>query len=94
MSKTKKDSILDFTNISLNELEIEVVSLFPNEEEQVNELQLDLLDTLSFRLICDGFGKEELMKYFSDSIDQSSSYLKEFEEEYENGNKITPITVQ
>ena len=77
----KKAGIIHFTNHSLIELEDQVVQLFPNEIDAEATFHNDLLDALSFRFVSSGWGKEELLDFFSERIDDSIETLKELEEE-------------
>ena len=79
--KTKESSILDFTYLSLEELESQVVSLFPNEECADCSFHLDLLGALPFRLMCHGWEKKELLEMFAEMVDVSIGNLVEFEKE-------------
>ena len=79
--KTKESSILDFTYLSLEELESQVVPLFPNEECAECSFHLDLLGALPFRLMCHGWEKKELLEMFAEMVDVSIDNLEEFEKE-------------
>ena len=78
---TKESSVLDFTNISLAELERQVFLLFPNEENPEGLFHQVLLDALSFRLINNGWEKKELLEIFAEMVDVSIDNLAEFEKE-------------
>jgi hypothetical protein len=81
--KTKESSVMDFTHLSLDELESQVVPLFPNEEDPEGFFHMDLLDALSFRFIHNGWGKKELLEMFAEMVDVSIDNLAEFEKEDE-----------
>ena len=87
-NKTKESSVLDFTNLSLIELESQVVPLFPNEKNSEAVFHMDLLDVLSFRLICHGWEKEELLELFGEMIDSSIDTQTELEAEDEEQRKL------
>ena len=78
---TKESSVLDFTWLSLTELESQVVSLFPNEKYPEGEFHLDLLLALTSRLITNGYPKEELLEHFTHWVDKTADLLKEFGKE-------------
>ena len=82
--KTNETSDLGLTDLSiqrLNEMENEVASLFPNEEDQafeaVGHLHCDLLDVLSCRFIATGWEKKELIEMFTKMVDNSLDELEE-----------------
>ena len=79
--KTKESSVLDFTYLSLTELESQVVSLFPNEEYPEGEFHLELLAAVTSRLIMNGYPKEELLELFTFHMDEAANLLKEIEKE-------------
>ena len=79
--KTKESSILDFTYLSLSQLEDEVTRTFPNEECAECSFHMDLLDALSFRFISNGWEKKELLEMFAEMVDVSIDNLVEFEKE-------------
>jgi hypothetical protein len=79
--KTKESSVMDFTYLSLQELESQVVPLFPNEENPEAYFHVDLLDALSFRFIHNGWEKKELLEMFAEMVDVSIDNLAEFEKE-------------
>jgi hypothetical protein len=81
--KTKESSVMDFTHLSLDELESQVVPLFPNEEDPEGFFHMDLLDALSFRFIHNGWEKKELLEMFAEMVDVSIDNLAEFEKEDE-----------
>ena len=79
--KTKESSILDFTYLSLSQLEDEVTRTFPNEECAECSFHLDLLGALSFCFINNGWEKKELLEMFAEMVDESIDMLVEFEKE-------------
>ena len=79
--KTKESSVLDFTYLSLTELESQVVSLFPNEDYPEGEFHLDLLVAVTSRLIMNGYPKKELLKDFRFHMNEAANLLKEIEKE-------------
>jgi len=81
--KNIESAILDFTYKSLEELESEVYSIFPEEEDPEYLFHLNLLGALPFRMICNGFRKEELLMFFNKKIDDANIHLKEIEEKGE-----------
>lgn len=78
---TKESSVLDFTHLSLAELERQVFLLFPNEENPEGVFHMDLLDALSFCFIHNGWEKKELLEMFAEMVDDSIDNLAEFERE-------------
>jgi len=86
--KTKESSVLDFTYLSLDELESQVVPLFPNEKDPEGLFHMDLLDALSFRFIHNGWEKKELLEMFDEMLDVSIDNLAEFEKEDEEKEKV------
>ena len=81
---TKRSSVLDFTYLSLDELESEVVKLFPKDKFPEGKLHIDLLSALPFRMMCSGWEKEELLEFFKDNLDDAISLMKELDEEEES----------
>ena len=81
LPKTKESSILDFTYLSLSQLEDEVTRTFPNEECAECSFHLDLLGALSFCFINNGWEKKELLEMFAEMVDESIDNLVEFEKE-------------
>jgi hypothetical protein len=79
--KTKESSVLDFTYLSLDELESQVVFLFPNEKDSEGYFHVDLLSALSFRFIHNGWEKKELLQMFAEMVGESIDNLAEFESE-------------
>ena len=79
---TKGSSLLDFTYLSLEELESQIVPLFPNDEYEPKGLfHMYLLGSLSFGMICDGWTKEELLEFFTERVDESIDLLAELKKE-------------
>ena len=78
---TKEGSVLEFTHLSLEELERQVFLLFPNEVNPEGFFHMDLLEALSFRFIHNGWEKKELLEMFAEMVDVSIDNLTEFEKE-------------
>lgn len=78
---TKETSVMDFTYLSLRELEDEVTRTFPNEELAECLFYLDLLGALPFRLMCNGWTEGELLELFREQVIDASELLLEVEEE-------------
>ncbi len=83
---TKRSSVLDFTYLSLDELESEVVKLFPKDKFPEGKLHIDLLSALPFRMISNGWSKEELLEFFTEMTNDAFTLLKELEEEQDREN--------
>ena len=81
--RTKESSVLDFTYLSLAELEEEVTNIFRNDEYAECSFHLDLLDALSFRLMIHGWKKDELLEFFTERVNDAKSLLVELEKEDE-----------
>ena len=81
--KTKESSIMDFTYLSLDELESQVVPLFPNEKDPEGFFHMDLLGALPFRMIMNGWDKEELLEFFAEMVDDATDNIAEFDAEDE-----------
>ena len=79
--KTKESSIMDFTYLSLDELESQVVPLFPNEKDPEGFFHMDLLGALSFRMIINGWDKEELLEVFTARVEDAIDNIAEFDAE-------------
>lgn len=79
--KTKESSVMDFTYLSLNELEDEVARTFPNEECAECSFHLDLLGALPFRLMHHGWTKDEVLEFFIEQVNDASDLLLELEQE-------------
>ena len=60
-TKTKESSVIDFTYRSLEELEDQVVSLFPDEEDAEDNFHYNLLNAVIIRKVCEGWNKKELL---------------------------------
>jgi hypothetical protein len=78
---TKESSVLDFTYLSLAELERQVVPLFPNEKDPEGYFHFTLLSAVLSRMVCEGWKKEELLDFIDSDLDYSIDLLKEFEKE-------------
>jgi hypothetical protein len=78
---TKESSVMDFTYLSLCELEDEVTRTFPNEEYAEGHFHLDLLGALPFRLMNHGWTKDEILEFFIEQVNDASDLLLELEEE-------------
>ena len=81
--KNIESAILDFTYKSLEELESEVYSIFPEEEDPEYLFHLNLLGALPFRMISNGWSKEELLEFFTEMTNDAFALLKELEEDRE-----------
>ena len=53
--KTKESSVLDFTYLSLAELESQVVPLFPKEKDPEGYFHFTLLGAVVSRMVCNGW---------------------------------------
>jgi hypothetical protein len=82
-NKTKESSIMDFTYLSLDELESQVVPLFPNEKDPEGFFHMDLLGALPFRMIINGWDKEKLLEFFAEMVDDATDNIAEFDAEDE-----------
>ena len=80
-NKTKESSIMDFTHLSLAELESQVVPLFPNEKDPEGFFHMDLLGALSFRMIINGWDKEELLEFFTARVEDAIDNIAEWDAE-------------
>ena len=74
---------MDFTYLSLDELESQVVPLFPNEKDPEGFFHMDLLDALSFRMIINGWDKEELLEFFTERVEDAIDNIAEWDAENE-----------
>jgi hypothetical protein len=79
--KTKESSVLDFTYLSLAELESQVVPLFPNEKDPEGYFHFTLLGAVISRMVCDGWKKEELLDFIDSDLDYAIDNIAEFENE-------------
>jgi hypothetical protein len=90
--ETKESSIFDFTYRSLEELESQVVSLFPNEEESTpiagpwfgeteGYFHLCLWHHLLSRLVMAGWNKKELLDELNGGFDETTKEIAEWDEE-------------
>jgi len=80
-TKTKESSVMDFTYLSLAELESQVVPLFPNEKDPEGHFHLDLLGAVIFRMACDGWDREELLELFAEMVDDALEHIAEWDKE-------------
>jgi hypothetical protein len=78
---TKESSVMDFTYLSLRELEDEVSRTFPNAECAECSFHLDLLGALPSRLMHHGWTKDEILEFFIEQVNDASDLLLELEEE-------------
>ncbi len=83
---TKETSIMDYTNISLLELEREVKNLFPKNEYAMQEMHSHLFDALIFRFVSYGYTKKELIEILTEEVKYSITLRKEMDDEEKNGN--------
>ena len=79
--KTKESSVLDFTYLSLAELESQVVPLFPNEKDPEGYFHFTLLGAVISRMVCDGWNKKELLDFIDSDLDYAIETLAEIEKE-------------
>ena len=79
--KTKESSVLDFTYLSLAELESQVVPLFPNEKDPEGYFHFTLLGAVISRMVCDGWNKKELLDFIDSDLDYAIETLVEIEKE-------------
>ena len=79
--KTKESSVMDFTYLSLAELESQVVPLFPNEKDPEGYFHFTLLGAVISRMVCDGWKKEELLDFIDSDLDYAIDNIAEFENE-------------
>jgi len=83
----KENSICDFANLSLIELEDEVVRIFgKNKKPPEPELHLQLLDAIIFRMIATNLNQKDILKICTRLIDNSVRDKKEFDEELRTSN--------
>jgi hypothetical protein len=83
----KENSICDFANLSLIELEDEVVRIFgKNKKPPEPELHLQLLDAIIFRMATTKLNKKDILKILTDITDSSFSYNKELDEKLRTSN--------
>ena len=82
-NKTKESSIMDFTYLSLDELESQVVPLFPNEKDPEGFFHMYLIGALPFRMIINGWDKEELLKFFTARVEDAIDNIAEWDAEDE-----------
>ena len=80
-TKTKKSSVIDFTHLSLEELESQVVSLFPNEEDPEGHFHYTLMNAVIFRMVCEGWNKKELLDLVDSEFDYSTKEIAEMDKE-------------
>ena len=86
--KTKESSIMDFTYLSLDELESQVVPLFPNEKDPEGFFHMDLLGALPFRMIVNGWDKEELLEFFTARVEDAIDNIAEWDAEDEMNKRL------
>ena len=79
--RTKESSVLDFTYLSLAELESQVVPLFPNEKDPEGYFHFTLLGAILSRMVCDGWKKEALLDFIDSDLDYAIDLLTELEKE-------------
>ena len=79
--ETKESSVIDFTYRSLEELESQVVSLFPNEEEPEGHFHYTLMNAVIFRMVCDGWNKKELLDLVDSEFDYATKEIAEMDKE-------------
>jgi hypothetical protein len=81
--RTKESSVMDFTYLSLAELESQVVPLFPNEKNPEGYFHFTLLGAVLSRMVCDGWNKKELLDFIDSDLDYAIDNLAELEKEDE-----------
>lgn len=79
---TKESSVMDFTYLSISELEDQVRSLFPNRDSE-DYLHYCILGALPFRMICNGWTKEELLTEFLELLLEAEASIEEFQRDAE-----------
>ena len=79
--KTKGSSVLDFTYLSLTELESQVVPLFPKEKDPEGYFHFTLLSAVLSRMVCDGWKKEQLLDFIDSDLDYAIEIEQELEKE-------------
>jgi hypothetical protein len=80
-TETKESSVIDFTYLSLEELESQVVSLFPDEEEPEGHFHYTLLNAVIFRMVCEGWTKKELLDLVDSDFDDAIKDIDEMDKE-------------
>ena len=80
-TKTKESSVIDFTHLSLEELESQVVSLFPNEEEPEGHFHYTLMNAVIFRMVCEGWNKKELLDLVDSEFDYATKEIAAIDKE-------------
>jgi hypothetical protein len=78
---SKYESVFDFTWSSMQELEEQVDKYFPEEKWPRDLLYMNILGSLPFKMLCEGWSKEELLKLFDEQIDDDIRLLEEFDSE-------------
>ena len=79
--KTKESSLMDFTQLSLAELESQVVPLFPNEKDPEGYFHFTLLCAVLSRMVCDGWKKKELLDFIDSNLDYAIEEFAEWDKE-------------
>ena len=67
----KYASIIDFARCSLSELENQTIKYFPELEAPKQILHLSLLSQLSFSLLGNDWGKDEILNFIAEEIDEA-----------------------
>ena len=80
-TKTKESSVVDFTYRSLEELESQVVSLFPNEEDPEGYFHYTLMNAGIFRMVCEGWNKKELLDLVDSEFDYATKEIAAIDKE-------------
>ena len=79
--EVKKYSVLDFAYLSLEELEDQVVSLFPDEEDAEGYFHYNLLNAVIFRKVCEGWNKKELLDLVDREFDYATKHIAKLDKE-------------
>ena len=72
-------SIRDKTWFALDQLETKVNGLYPNLTESEEYLHGGLLDDLIFRMVCNGWTKEDLLEQVSNDVNDATTFINEQE---------------
>jgi hypothetical protein len=71
-------SLMDEAYEGLDQLETKVNGLYPNVETE-GYLHLILLNAIIFRMVCNGWTKEDLLEQVSNGVDDATTFLNEQE---------------
>ena len=83
MGKTDKEinRLIDFSYELLDGAEAELKESFKDNPYVEEAMYMHILCALTFRLLCEGWEKEELKQWISERIDESVTNLVEIERE-------------